>query len=34
LRGQHPDGKKKDLRGEAWFRVLAGGELEEFTPAA
>ena len=31
-KGQHPDQKKGDLREERWFRVLRGGELEEFTP--
>ena len=30
-RGLHPD-FKKDLKGEAFFRVLRGSELEEFIP--
>ena len=31
-RGFHPDGKKAKVVGEAFFRILAGGVLEEFSP--
>ena len=32
FRGRHPDFKKSQLKGEAWFRVLRTTELQEFTP--
>ena len=33
FRGVHPDYKNGTTRGEAWFRVLRSGEMEEFTPS-